>query len=288
MTKSKIQNKSQFPNPKLIFGFGILDLVGSIGSIWIWDFILFCALLFGFLPNAYALDLDKAKAYFLSGDYNSAISEGERLLAGYSSAANSDELYYILALSYMKDGNYLRASDIFEIILKEFKQSSFRDEATLGLGDTYFLRGEYDKAKAYYQELLNINGRGKLVPSAYYRLSQCAFKQGNSAEGKEYLNKLKEGFPLNPELILNRDLCFLPDPSDFYYTVQVGAFSSLENARRLTDKLVQGGYPAYLQELDSPGKPSYRVRVGKFKLRQEAAEWNDKLTQEGYPTRICP
>jgi len=31
----KIQNKSQFQNPK--FGFGILDLFGSIGSIWIWD-----------------------------------------------------------------------------------------------------------------------------------------------------------------------------------------------------------------------------------------------------------
>jgi len=238
--------------------------------------------------DAYALNLDKAKNYFLSGDYNSAISEGERLLASNSGAANSDELYHILALSYMKDGNYLRASDIFEIILKEFKQSSFRDEATLGLGDTFFLRGEYDKAKAYYQELININGRGKLVPAAYYRLSQCAFKQGNPAEGKEYLNKLKEGSPLNPELLLNRDLCFLPDSSDFYYTVQVGAFSSPENARRLTDKLVQNGYPAYLEEVASPGKPSYRVRVGKFKLRKEAAQWNDKLTQEGYPTRICP
>jgi len=247
--------------------------------------VIFCLI---FISRSYALDLDKAKAYFLSGDYNSAISEGERLLAGYSGAANSDELYHILALSYMKDGNYLRASDIFEIILKEFKQSRFRDEATLGLGDTFFLRGEYDKAKVYYQELININGRGKLVPSAYYRLSQCAFKQGNPAEGKEYLNKLKEGFPLNPELILNRDLCLLPDTSDFYYTVQVGAFSSPENARRLVDRLAQNSYPAYLEEVDSPGKPSYRVRVGKFKLRQEAAECNDKLTQEGYPTRIYP
>ncbi len=238
--------------------------------------------------NAYALDLDKAKAYFLSGDYNLAISEGERLLAGYSGAANSDELYHILALSYMKDGNYLRASDIFEIILKEFKQSRFRDEAILGLGDTYFLGGDYDKAKGYYQELININGRGELVAAAYYRLSQCAFKLGDTSEGKEYLSKLKQNFPLNPELLLNKDLCLLPEGSDFYYTVQVGAFSSAVNARNLTDKLTQKGYPAYLIEMNSFGKPSYRVRVGKFKLRQEAAGWNDKLAQEGYPTKICP
>ena len=279
MTKPKIKNKLQIQIQKerlcyLCFVIGI--------------YFVICALSMGFISNVYALDLDRAKIYFLRGDYKSAITEGERLLATYITSSHSDRLYYILALSYMKDGNYLRASDIFEIILNEFKQSPYKEEATLGLGDTYFLRGEYDKAIQHYMELIKINGRSKLMAATYYRLSQCAFKQGDVSKGTEYLNKLKQDFPFNPELILNRDLCPLPDKDDFYYTVQVGAFSSLVNAQNLIDKLVQKGYPAYLGEIITGSAAPYRVRVGKFHLRQEAIDSRDNLTRDGYPTKICP
>ena len=93
--------------------------------------ILFLVL--GIHAFAYALDLDKLKAYFLSGDYKSAITEGERVLAKVEDSGPIDELYYILGLSYLKDGNYLRASDIFEIILNECKGSHFKDDAILRL-----------------------------------------------------------------------------------------------------------------------------------------------------------
>ncbi|MBN1913662.1 MAG: hypothetical protein JW788_04610 [Candidatus Omnitrophica bacterium] len=51
---------------------------------------------------------------YLSGDYKAAISEGEKILAQAKDQDGLDELYYILALSYMKEGNYLRASDILK------------------------------------------------------------------------------------------------------------------------------------------------------------------------------
>lgn len=248
----------------------------------------FCILNFTF--NCYALNLDKLKGHFLSGDYSSAINEGEKLLSGpgYSQDRDIDELYYLLGLSYLKDRNFLRASDIFEIILREFKNSSLAEEAKLGLGDSYFLRGDFAKAGACYRELLNSHPSTKLKAQLYYRLSQAAYKLGDAGAGKEYLDKLKQDFPLSPELRLNRDLCPLSDSAELYYTVQVGCFSNIANAKNLTQKLIQSGYPAYTEELSSQGRTSYRVRVGKSRVRQEALALEKKLTEEGYPTKIYP
>ena len=240
---------------------------------------------FGFLNIVYALNLDKAKVYFLKGDYKQSILEGEKILANVGQSRDLDQLYYILGLSYMKDGNYLRASDIFEIILKEFKESKFKEEAKLGLADTYFLRSDYNKAQGCYKELMDENPRTRLRPIIYYRLSQIGFKKGDTQTAKAYLDKLNQDSPLNLETKINKELYSL---SDIYYTVQVGAFSNRRNAQNLSQKLIQKGYPAYVEETSAQDKVVYRVRAGKFKLRQEAQELENKLTQEGYPTKIYP
>jgi outer membrane protein assembly factor BamD (BamD/ComL family) len=248
-------------------------------------------LLFGYwclvigISNAFALNLDKLKANFLSGDYKSAIIEGEKMLASESNEAGLDELYYILGLSYLKDGNYLRASDIFEIILNEFKNSKFKEEAKVGLGDTYFVRGDYEKAEGYYKELMNSNPQTKLKPQIYYRLSQVGFKKGDKEQGKDYLSKLKQKFPLSPEARINNEV---PDFSSIYYTVQVGSFTKKANAENLTQKLIEQGYPAYMEEPAVQDKVSYKVKVGKLNTRQEALDLENKLIQQGYPTKICP
>lgn len=252
-------------------------------------FVILC-LFMGIFTPAYALNLDKAKVYFLNGDYKSAILEGEKILAtSESQSAGLDELYYLLGLSYLKDGNFLRASDIFEIILREFRKSDFKEGAKIGLADTYFLREDFTKAKQHYEELLESHPDSKFKALIFYRLSQVMFKKGDIQAGKDYLTKLKQSFPLNPEARLDKGLGPLSDNlSSLYYTVQVGSFSSSTNAQNLMQKLIQNNYPAYIEEIDSQGKTMYRVKVGKFSLRQEAEALKNKLSQDGYPTKISP
>lgn len=243
-----------------------------------------------FTFNCYALNIDKVQGYFLAGDYKSAIQEGERILANPAQPQDLDKLYYILGLSYLKDGNTLRASDIFEIILSEFKDSNFREEAMLGLGDTCLFRGDYAKAKEYYKELLGRNTAAKLQPAVYYRLSQIAAKSGDTQEAKEYIGKLRQDFYYSPESRLSQDIGMSSDsPSDFYYTVQVGSFTNKTNAKILTEKLIQKGYSAFIEESSSrEAERIYRVRVGKFNRQEQAKDLKDKLSQEGYPTKIYP
>lgn len=252
--------------------------------------------------NIFALELQSIKVNILKGDYKQAIVEGEKALASQEESRDSDELYYLLGLSYLKDGNFLRAADIFEIILKEQPDSKFKDEAKIGLADAYLLRSDFDKAKGELEDLLKTCPNTKLKAQAYYRLSQIGFKKGDSNLGNMYLNLLRNEFPTNTELILNRDLnipapALTPKPPpvissppavDISYTVQVGAFSNKANAESLVQKLSQGGYQSYLEESSAEGSQSFRVRVGKVSTRQEAADLEKKLSLEGYPTKIYP
>lgn len=244
--------------------------------------VFFCALVFCF--EAFALNLETIKVYFLNNDYDNAIKEGEKLLAASGSAANIDELYYILGVSYLKDGNYLRASDIFEIILKEFKKSRFKEDAKLGLGDTYLLRGDIGRAEIEYNDILTTFSNAKLKAAVYYRLSQIELKKGNKEKASEYQSKIKQEYPLSPEVNMDKLLVL----EDTFYTVQAGSFSKKINAQSFVQKLNKKGYPAYMEELISNDKIAYRVRVGKVRSKQEAEELRRKLSREGYQTKIFP
>jgi len=233
------------------------------------------------------MNLDRIKAFYLQGDYKSAITEGEKLIAvSGQDSRGLDELYYLLGVSYLKDGNYLRACDIFEIILNECAGSKFHDEALLGLGDTYYLRGQYQDAQANYARLVDKTDR--LKAAVYWRLSQCAYKLGDPEQGAQYLDRLKDDYPMNPELVCIHEPYLLSEDNKAYYAVQTGAFSSKERAESLKNKLISEGHSAYVEQVDASSAVSYRVRVGKFSKRQEAVELEGKLMHEGYPTRICP
>ncbi len=318
--------------------------------------IIGAAMVLSGISPAWALNLDNLRSYFLNGNYQACISEGEKILARSVSAKDLDELYYILGLSYLKQNNHLRASDIFEIIIKEYRGSGFKDEARLGLADSFFLKGDFSKAQDLYQELLKNNSRSKLKPAIYYRLSQLARKTSDRQKEKEYLDKLKSEFPQSPEALSDKEFLPLakmnyspgihPAPSvnlkpeirenNFVpaqpvktevkendlvlapsakanspvparesgpegktsaseqelisgsYSVQVGAFSSLENARKLTLKLQAQGLSAYISAVDSLNKKVYKVRVGGFLSRQEAMAAESRLKTRGYPTKIIP
>ncbi|MBU1124562.1 MAG: SPOR domain-containing protein [Candidatus Omnitrophica bacterium] len=239
--------------------------------------------------NCFASNQERLKKYFLAGEYTQAIREGERLLAEDPSSASSDDLYYLLGLSYLKDRDYLRASDIFEIILNEFKGSRLRDVATLGLADTYFLQGNMFSAKKYYQELLLGAAKENCGAQAYYRLSQIAFKEGNTLQAQEYLALLKNEFPLNLESKGEEEICVLSESGvTLCYSVQVGSFSNEKNAQNLLRKLKKDNYLAYIEVTTKGGRPFHQVRIGKFQTRPEAVTFERKLAQEGYPTRIYP
>ncbi len=54
------------------------------------------------------------------------------------------------------------------------------------------------------------------------------------------------------------------------WIIQLGSFTSEENAQSLNEKLRKSGYPAFVEPLKTNGQISYRVRVGPEIKRSEA------------------
>ncbi|MFA5096381.1 MAG: SPOR domain-containing protein, partial [Candidatus Omnitrophota bacterium] len=247
----------------------------------------FASLLLTFAFICYASGLETVKMNLYQGDYQAAIQEGERLIAG---DTRSDELYYLLGVSYLKEGNYLRASDLFQVVISAFRDSRFKEEAQLGLGDTCLLRDEFSRARAIYEGIIKHNPRSKLKAQVYSRLSETDIREGQGVRAGDYAAKLKEKYPLAPESMRGREHSYPRKKSlNVYYSVQLGSFSNPENADKLARKLTESGYPAYIEESAVfSGAGTYRVRVGKLESRKEAEELVKKLTREGYPTKLCP
>jgi DedD protein len=70
------------------------------------------------------------------------------------------------------------------------------------------------------------------------------------------------------------------------WAVQLGSFSSQQNARRLANEVGGHGFSVFLTPLDRSGKRLYRVRVGPLKTRAEATELVGRLKKLGYSGQV--
>ncbi len=79
-----------------------------------------------------------------------------------------------------------------------------------------------------------------------------------------------------------------PAPVVTGWAVQVGSFTSRENADRLAEELRRQGYSVFIREGASNGRRLYRVRVGPERDRSAAQALAAKLRKAGRTTAIVP
>lgn len=72
----------------------------------------------------------------------------------------------------------------------------------------------------------------------------------------------------------------------FVYFVQVGAFSSAEEAEQQRAKLALAGLTAKVSEREQSGRTVYRVRLGPFDKKDEADAMQSRLTAQSQEARL--
>jgi hypothetical protein len=239
---------------------------------------------------AYAMDIDGMKQHFLKGEWKDAIREGESLLGrAQRGSPDLDQLYYYLALSYMKDRNFMRTSDICEIILKEFPRSKFVPQAHYVLIDAYAGSGNYAAARACAASFLI-----KYPGTEHAREVESRMRDFKGRGGNENIAPRAAPEPdsaaAEPDIVLAPDLkpgAEMP-PAAGSFWIQVGAFSSGRNADNLASKLRAAAYSAAVSPAVSKGMAIYKVRVGPYYSREEAQAVSVKLSRQGYPTKVVP
>jgi cell division protein FtsN len=68
----------------------------------------------------------------------------------------------------------------------------------------------------------------------------------------------------------------------FTYFVQVGAYTSSEDAEQQRAKLAMNGLKARITEREQSGRTMYRVRLGPFETRDDAERVRDQSSASGY------
>jgi DedD protein len=72
------------------------------------------------------------------------------------------------------------------------------------------------------------------------------------------------------------------------FAVQLGSFSSKENAEKLAAELRRQGFAAFLSQLDTASAQLHRVRIGPQKDRQAAEAMAARLAKAGHQGQVVP
>lgn len=117
--------------------------------------------------------------------------------------------------------------------------------------------------------VVRITDRGPFVENRIIDLSHAAAEEVDSI-GRGVV-------PVRLEVLGN------VNPTEGFFTVQVGAFRDRANAERLRDRLSASYSPISIQQYDSPNGLFYRVRVGKISGEDAAQQLGDSLrSKEGF------
>lgn len=172
-------------------------------------------------------------------------------------------------------------------------ENSYADLALFKLAQYHYVRERYSTARSYFTLLNKKFPKSKWADDAHYLSAQCYFLEAKTDSARWLLKKMIKESPNSPysDLAvgdLESDLwnqTELPATSSIkiqegdksYYSIQVGAFSVLENAKGILSGLEKVGYTGEIIEKKVNDRIFYAVWIGRFKDRIAAEEYGKRF-----------
>ena len=221
---------------------------------------------------------------FLKKDYTGLIKNAEKNFNFYRlSRKEKKEVLYLMGLSYIKLGSFVRAREMFHKILA-MKGNNLKQDAYIGIADSYFHEKNFSKAISAYEHVLRIYPRSDRLSSIYYNLGLIFKAKKDLDRANYYFGKIKKLYSRSFEADKPVYLPIKRRPD--YYIVQLGAFKSLRNAKKLVRRLRRKKYDSYIQKAKKDGNILYKVRGGKFSNKYYAMRLLRKLKKSGFSAKI--
>ena len=193
------------------------------------------------------------------------------------------EVIYLTALSYLKLRNFIKARKLFNKILS-MGDSNLKQDAYIGIANSYFLEKNYSKAIKAYKTVLSAYPVSDKLSGVYYNLGLIYKAKKDSDKANYYFQKVKERYGNSFEA--DKTVYLSKNSNVDYYIVQMGAFTSLRNAKKLVRKLSRKKFDSYIQKVKKRRKNLYRVRGGKFSNKAYAKRLKNKLRRSGFSAKI--
>ncbi len=179
-----------------------------------------------------------------------------------------------------------RAIFYYEKLYQRHK-SSFIDDVLLKMGQYQYSLGHYPRSLEYYSLLTHRFPSSKLADDAQYLICQNLMAQNRQDSARVCLKAFIQKFPRSPFVdlaVIDLETPELWDKAEqsaslskYRYSIQVGAFQNLYNAKNLAEKLETEGFDVEIYEKYVQRKKYYIVWVEKFETRALAKNFAERF-----------
>ena len=225
----------------------------------------------------------RAKSLKLLGDHQFIKADYRRAADFYLQASKFDNasLYrYLYALALAADGQTGAARDILGAIAED-GADIMSGEASL-LSREIAPTGQPPEPSAKSDNKHNATLHNQQATTSNSQGKTPEISQNIQGDDKKNVDNKHIATPQNQQAATGS-----PQEKITHYTVQVGAFGSVENAENLYKKLSTTYSDITISPTTSGGQTLYRVRIGTFQNREDAAAFADKLiTTAGLSARV--
>ena len=216
--------------------------------------------------------------------YLSLIDEGstegvrESLPELISKYPDSPGVLYINAL-LTEDG--IKSIEIYNDIIKKYPNTRYAPYSAMKIGEYFYARGLYTQAAALlknipikYPRFTDIQRATNLMTNSFNAIGEADSARYYGLIIKSMFPRVDIGIknfneknkPLAQVFEFNKDRQIDLGP----YVIQMGAFSTKENATRLKLQISQLGHDVSISNVESNGRKFYAVRVNRFKTKNRA------------------
>lgn len=220
--------------------------------------------------NEYA----QAKVKMAAGDYAGAATLLERHIKANPSSEYRTDAWLLLGDCQLRLKKYPAAQQAYQNAQRDARTRAISARARDGLGAVMMHYERYGDAAKAYESALEVSAADINAPTAMMHLGRAYIRSGRWILGRDRLRKLVREYPGSPEAPLARDITVRPSNT---FSVQVGAFSTREQAGEMLEKLrnknIVGARVVWQPQTAAP----YAVRVGNFVTYKTAVRGSEKL-----------
>ncbi len=152
------------------------------------------------------------------------------------------------------------------------------------------------EAAKLYQNIIDNFPKNEWADDALYRLYQYYYSIGLYKTGDQKLQQLKQEFPFSTYAVAEKPPKTPKSPEQespadvkptgsvekypTSFTVQVGAFSTLQNAEELKAKFEKENYSSNIFTISNDGRKLHKVWVGEFQTYEDAKRFTAEIRRK--------
>ena len=249
--------------------------------------IIFIFLLLNFSLIA-GPNLDRIISDVISGNDIEAKEKIQTLIDDYP---NDGDVLFLQAL-LITDG--YDAVEIYKKIYNRHKSNKYADDAVMKIGEYYYVSGLYIQAAEWFKKIHMYYRKSEHLESGINLFLKCLIIAGSNDTASSYSQTFNSVFPkVKIDNRISESLKFSsddigcsgcnvieqikPDIIKKQFSIQVGAYSSRENAELTMYNLRSVGYPSRIYDVKKKNKTLHTVRCGFYEDRKSAEKIKKRL-----------